>query len=211
MPQISIEGDSGGRYVRTVPAIRSPRWSSSISYLRAALGPVNINSKAAALRVANIIGNVTVKAQRHGRRYRASVVDTTSSSIVCSLRGRGVQRDAQDLQRHRSADAARVRLRLWRTLRGDLRRRCRCGTFTGTTSTPASTPRGPRSPRRRFSAPLSPAERHRPKDASRSWRPSASAPQGPHSQAVLRIPIVTESYRTRQYRNIETVRSAAAP
>jgi DUF4097 and DUF4098 domain-containing protein YvlB len=88
--QISIEGDMSVRTVRTVsPAARNPRWSSSIAYtLRVPRWiHVSINSKAAGrLRVANIVGNVTVKGFNGtvilDGVTGATGVDTTNGNIV---------------------------------------------------------------------------------------------------------------------------------
>jgi DUF4097 and DUF4098 domain-containing protein YvlB len=88
--QISIEGDSAIRLVRTaVPAIRNPRWSSKVNYTLRVPRWVHIKiaSKSAdRIRVANMIGNVAVKGFNGTILLEAvtgaATVDTTNGQII---------------------------------------------------------------------------------------------------------------------------------
>lgn len=207
--QISIEGDSGGRYVRTaVPAIRNPRWSSSISYtLRVPRWVhVNINSKAAGrLRVANIIGNVTVKGFNGtvvlDGVTGASVVDTTNGNIVYHY---AVKPTSNATLKTFNGD---IEVQMppaagfdWvaDTLRGDLRTTMPVrGRFTGTAfHSSINAPGGPTLTTSTLLGTVYLLQNGTGRKDGKSVMGAhlLPAPQGPHSQAVLRIPIVTESY-----------------
>jgi DUF4097 and DUF4098 domain-containing protein YvlB len=88
--QISIEGDSAVRLVRTaVPAIRNPRWSSKVNYTLRVPRWVHIkviSKQADRIRVANTIGNVAVKGFNGTILLEAltgaTTVDTTNGQII---------------------------------------------------------------------------------------------------------------------------------
>jgi DUF4097 and DUF4098 domain-containing protein YvlB len=88
--QISIEGNAATCLVRTVaPAIRQPRWSSSISYtLRVPRwAHIKIASKSADhIKVSNIVGNLTVKGFNGAITLEGNtgvtIIDTTNGNIV---------------------------------------------------------------------------------------------------------------------------------
>ena len=86
--KISFEGDDHMRFVRTlVPAVRSPRWSSSVKYIVAVPRTVHVrvaaNGGADSVHITNILGNVTVKAWGG----RIVLDNVTGASIIESVNG----------------------------------------------------------------------------------------------------------------------------
>lgn len=88
---LSFDGDTHQRIVRTLipPPPRSPRWSSSVKYIITVPRTVNVRvaTKAAdTVRIAGMMGNVTVKA------FSGLIVldNVTGASIVDSVNGRVV-------------------------------------------------------------------------------------------------------------------------
>jgi DUF4097 and DUF4098 domain-containing protein YvlB len=85
---LSFEGDARMRFVRTItPPVRSQKWSSSVKYTVSVPRTVHVrvaSKSAESIRVANIMGNVTVKAFNG-----AIVIDNVSgASIVDTVNGR---------------------------------------------------------------------------------------------------------------------------
>lgn len=88
--QISIEGNAATCLVRTVvPAMKSPRWSSTINYTMRVPRWVHIKiaSKSADhIKVSNIIGNLTVKGFNGTITLEGNngvtIVDTTNGSVI---------------------------------------------------------------------------------------------------------------------------------
>jgi DUF4097 and DUF4098 domain-containing protein YvlB len=207
--QISIEGDAGGRSIRTaVPAIRNPRWSSRIAYtLRVPRWVhVNINSKAAErLRIANIIGNVTVRGFNGtvvlDGVTGASTVDTTNGNIVYHY----VVKPTSNATLKTFNGDIEVQMPpaasfdwIADTLRGDLRTTMPVrGRFAGTTfRSSVNAPGGPTLSTSTLLGTVFLLQNGTARKDGKSviGAHPLPAPQGARSQAVLRIPLVTESY-----------------
>ncbi|HEV2719756.1 MAG TPA: hypothetical protein VG323_07030, partial [Thermoanaerobaculia bacterium] len=87
---LSFDGDAHQRIVRTlIPPVRSQRWSSSVKFTISVPRTVNVRVATKAsdtVRIANMMGNVTVKA------FSATIIldNVTGASIVDSVNGRVV-------------------------------------------------------------------------------------------------------------------------
>lgn len=102
---VSFEGDRNVRLIHTIlPAVRSGRWNSSVSYILRV--PRTVHVKVAAkiadrIRVANIVGNVTVKS------FNGTIIldGVTGASIVDTTNGKVIYQYAQKPMSHAQIQA----------------------------------------------------------------------------------------------------------
>lgn len=217
--QISIEGDAGVRLVRTAaPSARNPRWSSSISYtLRVPRWVhVTITSKAAQrLRVADIIGNVSVKGFNGtvviDGVTGATSVDTTNGNVVYHY----VMKPTSNAQLKTLNGDIEVRMPpeanfdwVAQTFRGDVRTTMPVrGRFTGTAlHASINAPGGPVLTTETFLGTIYLLQNGTARKDGKSviGAHPLPAPQGVHArEALLHIPLITDSYQ--HSGNIESI------